>query len=56
MAVIADYFLKRATGFADPYKTWWFVIGLNQGIVQSFIVAECRSAANSPSPQSRYRE
>lgn len=28
MAVIADYFLKRATGFADPYKTWWFVIGL----------------------------
>lgn len=28
---------------------------VNQGIVQSFIVAEYRSAANSFSPQSRYR-
>lgn len=28
---------------------------VKQGIVQSFIVAEYRSAANSPSPASRYR-
>jgi uncharacterized protein len=28
---------------------------VNQCIVQSFIVAEYQSAANSPSPQSRYR-
>jgi multidrug transporter EmrE-like cation transporter len=28
MAVVADYFLKRAAGYSDPYKTYWFVIGL----------------------------
>jgi multidrug transporter EmrE-like cation transporter len=27
LAVVGDYFLKRASGGADPLRSWWFFTG-----------------------------